>query len=95
MELGNSNVSYPRQLLVDQNSLFSYEMMIGIPPFYNREQNHNLMFKNIKEKDVNFGSKIKMSEEAKDLIVKVGLAFDPQLIILQASGKKPYKTSWN
>lgn len=50
-------------------------MIIGIPPFYNREQNHHLMFKHIREKDVNFGTKIKMTDEAKDCILKVNKYF--------------------
>jgi len=46
-----------------------YEMMIGLPPFYNREQNQNLMFKWIREKDVSFATKIPISDDAKDIIL--------------------------
>ena len=48
-----------------------YEMMVGLPPFYNREQNQNLMFKHIREKEVVFPQKIDMSPEAKDIITLV------------------------
>ena len=43
--------------------------MIGIPPFYH--QNHNTMFHLIQTADVKFHPQIKISNEAKDFIVKV------------------------
>ena len=46
-------------------------MLIGLPPFYNREQNQNLMFKWIREKEVVFPSKIEVSEDAKSIILAV------------------------
>ncbi len=46
-------------------------MLIGLPPFYNREQNTQKMFNAIKEKDVAFSTKISISAEAKDFILKV------------------------
>mmetsp|Transcript_1392 Transcript_1392/g.1266 ORF Transcript_1392/g.1266 Transcript_1392/m.1266 type:complete len:136 (+) Transcript_1392:487-894(+) len=46
-------------------------MMIGIPPFYNREQNTQKMFQAIRERSINFGTKVPMSENAKDLILKL------------------------
>ena len=48
-----------------------YEMMIGLPPFYNREQNQNLMFKHIKENEVVFPVKIPISADAKNIITLV------------------------
>lgn len=58
-------------------------MLIGIPPFYNKEQNYDLMYLHIREKEVNFGTKIKLSDEVKDIIKKVkniiSLGFDIQL----------------
>jgi len=48
-----------------------FEMMIGIPPFYNREQNTQKMFQAIRERSINFGTKVPMSENAKDLILKL------------------------
>jgi len=47
----------------------SYELMVGIPPFYH--QNQNIMFQLIKEGEVKFPSKIEMTEEAKDFIKNV------------------------
>lgn len=49
----------------------SYEMLIGIPPFYNRDQNYDLIYKMIREKEVGFGTKIPISTNAKDLILNV------------------------
>jgi serum/glucocorticoid-regulated kinase 2 len=48
-----------------------YEMIIGLPPFYNREQNQSLMFKWIREKDVTFASKVPITDDAKDLILSL------------------------
>jgi len=48
-----------------------YEMIIGLPPFYNREQNQALMFKWIREKEVTFNAKIAISEDAKDIILQL------------------------
>ena len=49
----------------------SYEMIIGLPPFYNRDQTPQQMFAAIAKKDVNFGNKVRLSAEAKDVIVQV------------------------
>ena len=47
----------------------SFELLVGIPPFY--DKNQNLMFSLIKESEVRFPKVIKISEEAKDFISKV------------------------
>lgn len=44
-------------------------MLCGIPPFYN--ENLEKMYEMIKDSDVKFPKRIKISEEAKDLIFKV------------------------
>ena len=44
-------------------------MLCGIPPFYN--ENHDKMFESIKKNQLKFPKKITLSEEAKDLIIKV------------------------
>lgn len=54
--------------------ILSYEMLIGIPPFYHH--NHNVMFQLIVEKELKFPSSISISENAKDLISKL-LAKNP------------------
>ena len=59
----------------------SYEMLIGIPPFYHH--NHNVMFQLIVEKELKFPSSISISENAKDLISKL-LAKNPQLRLRDA-----------
>ena len=46
-------------------------MLIGLPPFYNREQNTQKMFTAIKEKEVAFSTKVMISTEAKDVIIRV------------------------
>ena len=46
-------------------------MIYGIPPFYNREQNTQMMFVAITKDDVKFGVKAKASTDAKDIILKV------------------------
>ena len=46
-------------------------MLVGLPPFYNREQNTQKMFNAIKDKDIGFSSKINLSPEAKDFIIRV------------------------
>ena len=49
--------------------MISYEMLYGIPPFYN--QNQNMMFQLIKDSEVRFPQKPETSLEAKDIISKV------------------------
>lgn len=44
-------------------------MMHGLPPFYNKSQ--SLMFKLIKEGEVKFSEKVKLSPEAHDFIVRI------------------------
>ena len=51
------------------NLFHRYEMMYGIPPFYN--QNQNMMFQLIRDSEVRFPVKPETSPEAKDLILKV------------------------
>jgi len=46
-----------------------YEMMHGLPPFYNKSQ--SLMFKMIKETEVKFSEKVSISVEAKDFLIKM------------------------
>ena len=46
-----------------------YEMMYGLPPFYNKSQ--SLMFKLIKEGEVKFSEKVNLSPEGKDFILKI------------------------
>ena len=46
-------------------------MIIGIPPFYNKEQNTQKMFQAIREKEISFGTKVKLSDECKDIVLKV------------------------
>lgn len=46
-------------------------MKFGIPPFYQKEKNYPLLFKKIKEKEVNFGNTIQLSDQMKDIIKKV------------------------
>lgn len=49
--------------------ILTYEMMYGLPPFYNKQQ--NLMFKLIKEGELNFSEKVTVSKEGKDFISKM------------------------
>lgn len=49
--------------------ILTYEMMYGLPPFYNQQQ--NLMFKLIKEGELKFSEKVDTSKEAKDFITKL------------------------
>jgi len=44
-------------------------MMHGLPPFYNKSQ--SLMFKLIKEGDVKFTDKVKISPEGQDFLLKI------------------------
>jgi len=46
-------------------------MLVGIPPFYNREQNTQKMFNAIRDKEIAFSSKVVISTNAKDFITKV------------------------
>ena len=46
-----------------------YEMMHGLPPFYNKSQ--SLMFKLIKESDIKFSEKVKLTLEAQDFLVRI------------------------
>ncbi|KRX08642.1 Protein kinase-like domain [Pseudocohnilembus persalinus] len=54
---------------------YIYEMLIGIPPFYN--PNHNIMYQNIKENPVIFPQDTQIQDSAKDLIQQL-LIKDPQ-----------------
>lgn len=49
--------------------ILTFEMMNGLPPFYNKSQ--SLMFKLIKEGEVKFSEKVKLTPEAQDFILKV------------------------
>lgn len=49
--------------------ILTYEMMYGLPPFYNKNQ--TIMFKLIKEGELRFPEKPEVSKEAKDLITKL------------------------
>ena len=46
-----------------------YEMIVGIPPFYH--ENQKKLFENILNKEVRFPTTIKISDEAKDIIIKL------------------------
>lgn len=48
---------------------FSYEMIYGIPPFYN--QNQNMMFQLIRDSEVPFPKVPETSMEVKDIIIRV------------------------
>lgn len=56
-------------------------MIIGIPPFYNRDQNYELIYKMIKEKEVGFGTKIPITTNAKDIILNVSKFFNEFYIL--------------
>lgn len=45
-----------------------YEMLVGLPPFYNKDHNTQKMFNSIREKNVSFSSKVTVSEECKDFV---------------------------
>lgn len=62
-------------------------MMVGIPPFYH--SNQNIMFQLITECDVKFPSQINISEDAKDLIIKVILLSYYSHLMILAFGKEP------
>ena len=49
-------------------------MLTGLPPFYSRDQNHHVIFKMIKEKEVGFTSKHAFTSEAKVIISQVNLS---------------------
>ena len=49
--------------------ILTYEMMFGLPPFYNKQQ--NLMFKMIREADLTFSEKVPLSKEGKDFITRI------------------------
>lgn len=49
--------------------MLTYEMMHGLPPFYNKSQ--SLMFKLIKEGDVKFSEKVKLTIEAQDFLLRL------------------------
>jgi len=46
-------------------------MMTGLPPFYNREQNTQKVFNSIREKEIVFPTKVNISADGKDFILKV------------------------
>ncbi len=46
-------------------------MIIGVPPFYNRDQDTQEMFRAITRKEIDFGTKIKVTPECRNFIEKV------------------------
>jgi len=54
-----------------------YEMLIGIPPFYNRSQDTRKMLDAIRDKDARFPTKVSVGEDAKDFILQL-LCKDPK-----------------
>ena len=50
-----------------------YEMLCGIPPFYN--ENLDRMYELIKLSELRFPKKIKISSDAQDLITKVNIFY--------------------
>ena len=52
----------------------SYEMLIGVPPFYDRNQNYDIVYQMIRENDVAFGTRIQISDDGKDIIRKVTIS---------------------
>jgi len=51
--------------------VLTFEMVLGLPPFYTKDQNQHVIFKLIKEKEVGFGTKVALSDEIKDFILKL------------------------
>jgi len=51
--------------------ILTFEMIIGVPPFYNRDQDTQEMFRAITRKEIDFGTKIKVSPECKNFIEKL------------------------
>ena len=49
--------------------ILAYEMMFGLPPFYNKSQ--STMFKLIKEGELKFSEKVSLSPEGKDFLTKI------------------------
>jgi serum/glucocorticoid-regulated kinase 2 len=45
-----------------------FEMLVGLPPFYNKDHNTQKMFNAIREKNPNFTAKVNVPEDAKDFI---------------------------
>jgi serine/threonine protein kinase len=73
VELWYSNVN---------NHLIRYEMLCGIPPFYN--ENQERMYELIKLSELRFPKKIKISSEAQDIISRVKITKISSLIEIQA-----------
>lgn len=48
-------------------------MMYGVPPFYNKENDVDKMYADIAYKDINFPSKVVISDDGKDFIKNVSL----------------------
>jgi len=51
--------------------ILAYEMLVGLPPFYNRERNTEKMFAAIQSKEVTFSAKVTLSADAKDFILRL------------------------
>ncbi|KAL4427052.1 hypothetical protein ABPG74_001007 [Tetrahymena malaccensis] len=65
-----------------------YEMVIGIPPFFNNNQ--NVMFQQISEKDVKFPTSTPLSKECMDIILRL-LKKDPNERLGSVNGTKDIK----
>ncbi len=55
--------------------IFIYELIVGIPPFYDRDRRMNQIISNIMDKEVQFNGKVEVSEDAQDLIKLVFVKF--------------------
>jgi len=51
--------------------ILAFEMLTGLPPFYNREQNTQKVFNAIREKEIVFPAKVNISADGKDFITKL------------------------
>ena len=49
--------------------ILTYEMLFGLPPFYHKSQSE--MFRRIKNGEYRFSDKVKVSDEAKQFIVRL------------------------
>jgi len=73
--------------------VFIYELIMGLPPFHDRDRRMNQIISNIMHKEVHFSTKVEVSEDAQD-IIKMLLKKDPEERLGKNGAKEIKEHKW-